>query len=155
MERIVRQRQFLHIIPDVTWKELVDKYVLPNGRITGEAPVLAADIIIAYNVQGVVNNGGFAYFFGADFPGMKHSQIAETFRRLRLEEHAVIIDQMVELFPDDLLQQTPEARFPFLEERFAWDRVDQRNLDVKKADIYFWDQSESVYTILDELADTL
>jgi hypothetical protein len=73
----------------MTWKELVDRYVLQNGHIDENAPVLAADIIIAYNAQGVVDNGGFTYFFGADFPGKTHRQVSESFLRLGLLAFAI------------------------------------------------------------------
>src|SRR5262245_22460638 len=83
----------------MTWKQLVDRYVLADGNIDAKAPVLAVDIIIAYNAQGVIDNGGFTYFFGADFPGKTHRQVSETFLRLGLSDHSRLINEMLTLFP--------------------------------------------------------
>ena len=139
----------------MTWKELVDKYVLTDGRIDSNAPLLAADIIIAFNAQGVIGNGGFAYFFEADFPGKTHRQVSESFFRLGLREHSVMIDQMLALFPNGEPDSDLEARAIFIEKRFGWDRDAERNSDVKRADTYFWDLSEQTYAHLDRLARTL
>ena len=139
----------------MTWKELVDRYVLRNGRIDETAPQLAADIIIAYNAQGVIDNGGFTYFFGADFPGKTHWQVSESFLRLGLPEHSRLIEQMLALFPDGEPDHDLERRAAFIEERFEWDSDEEINLDVKAADSYFWDHSHQTYEHLDRLAETL
>jgi len=139
----------------MTWKQLVDKYVLDDETISPNTPVLAADIIIAYNAQGVVDNGGFAYFFEADFPGKTHHQVAESFRRLDLAEHANLIEKMMALFPEGTPHQDIYARIAFIAERFHWDRDEDRNSDVRNADNYFWDHSEEVYSQLDKLAESL
>jgi hypothetical protein len=139
----------------MTWKELVDKYVLPDGLIDRDAPVLATDIIIAYNAQGVIDNGGFTYFFEADFPGKTHWQVSQSFLRLGLPEHSKVIDEMLALFPDGQPPEDLEERSAFIGQRFHWHRNGDSNLDVKSADNYFWDHSEKTYAHLDRLAETL
>ena len=139
----------------MTWKELVDKYVMADGSIVSHAPLLAADIIIAYNAQGVISNGGFAYFFEADFPAKTYRQVSESFFRLGLREHSVMIDQMLALFPNGEPDPDLNARVIFIEKRFGWDRDSERNSDVKSVDTYFWDRSEKTYAHLDRLAATL
>lgn len=57
-------------------------------------------VLAVCTVQGVVDNGGFRYFFESDFPGNPpYSLFSASYRRIDADEVADCIDRMVALFP--------------------------------------------------------
>jgi hypothetical protein len=125
--------------------EVFAKWVGTDGQFTEDPPQLATDIIMIYTVAGIIGNGGFQYLFENDFLGTTHLQIAEAYRRIGFNRHAEFIEQLVSLFPGGRLHQDLSERSNFLEERFDWGKDGSRNIDIKEADEYFWNNNEKVY----------
>lgn len=58
------------------------------------------DVVIVYSAWGIIENGGFEYFFEADFPGNPAFEVfTNAFRRVGLEEIASDFSDLVALFP--------------------------------------------------------
>jgi hypothetical protein len=68
------------------------------GGDPARLPVPLQTVVLIYSAQGVIDNGGFEYFFGMDFDlTPPYSLISNAYRRI--DEAADCIDRAVELFP--------------------------------------------------------
>ena len=57
-------------------------------------------VALIYSAQGVIDNGGFIYFFENDWPGQPpYSVFADTYRAIGAEECAECIEVAASLFP--------------------------------------------------------
>jgi len=57
-------------------------------------------ILAVSSAQGVIDNGGFRYFFGADWPGQPpYSFFSDAYRRIGAEMAATCLDEALDLFP--------------------------------------------------------
>src|SRR5262245_20000194 len=57
-------------------------------------------ILAVSSAQGVIDNGGFPYFFGPTWPGQPpYSFFAEAYRRIGADGPAACIEQAAALFP--------------------------------------------------------
>lgn len=74
---------------------------LPESQDDPRSLKIADQTILAVSsAQGVIDNGGFAYFFGADWPGQPpYSFFSDAYRRIGAEAAANCIDRGVSLFP--------------------------------------------------------
>ncbi|MBS0656793.1 MAG: DUF4375 domain-containing protein [Verrucomicrobia bacterium] len=55
--------------------------------------------VMVYSAQGVIDNGGFAYFFECDWPGVPpYSAFSEAYREIGAAEAADLIDRAAGLF---------------------------------------------------------
>ena len=68
-------------------------------------------IITTHSAQGVIDNGGFAYFFECDWPGLDDWNIfAEDFAAVGHDKAAVAIRAALELFPGGRPQSALKER---------------------------------------------
>jgi hypothetical protein len=59
-----------------------------------------ATLVVIYGAQGVIDNGGFKYFFENDWPGRPpYSLFSDAYRRIGSERPADLLDRAVDLFP--------------------------------------------------------
>jgi hypothetical protein len=102
-------------------------------------------IIVIYSAQGMIDNGGFRYFFENDWPGNPpYSFFADAYRRIGAHDAAKALDEAVALFPfsdphreakrrnETLRQYDPKQSDPFDElsegvcgNESIWQRLEQ------------------------------
>jgi hypothetical protein len=57
-------------------------------------------VVVIFSAQGVIDNGGFQYFFESDFPqNPPYSFISDAYRRIGATEAAGYVDEAVAMFP--------------------------------------------------------
>lgn len=57
-------------------------------------------IVLIYSAQGVLDNGGFQYFFESDFPGIpSYSVFVDAYRRIDAHEAAAALESALAIFP--------------------------------------------------------
>jgi uncharacterized protein DUF4375 len=72
-------------------------------------------LAIIYSAQAIVDNGGFRYFFGNDFPhSPPYSLTSDAYRRIGAVAGAELIDRAVDLFPFPNPHLHGEARKGFM-----------------------------------------
>jgi hypothetical protein len=60
----------------------------------------ARTLVLVYGAQGVIDNGGFRYFFENDWPGRPpYSWFSRAYRRIGANRAAALLDEAVTLFP--------------------------------------------------------
>jgi uncharacterized protein DUF4375 len=70
------------------------------GNDPRRLPVADQTVIAVYGAQGVIDNGGFRYFFESDWPCRPpYSMFSEAYRRIGAVAAARALDQAVDLFP--------------------------------------------------------
>ena len=70
-----------------------------NGDLSA-LPVPLQTLVLVYSAQGVIDNGGFQYFFESDWPGIPGYFIfSNAYRTIGSGQIADLIDQAVALFP--------------------------------------------------------
>jgi hypothetical protein len=86
-------------------------------------------IIAVYGAQGVIDNGGFQYFFENNWPGRPpYSFFSDAYRRIGAPDAARRIDKAVSMFPfprPQLSQRRRRAFMRSLPEPQAFDRLDR------------------------------
>ena len=86
-----------------------------NGDLS-VLPVPLQTLVLIYSAQGVIDNGGFQYFFESDWPGSpSYSVFTNAYRAIGASQIAVAIDQATALFPFDEPHLKTELRVQFLE----------------------------------------
>lgn len=72
-------------------------------------------LIIIYSAQGVIDNGGFQYFFESDWPGTpEYSLFSDAYRAIGALEVADALDKAVAMFPFANPQCDAAARDSFI-----------------------------------------
>lgn len=107
-------------------------------------PVELQTLLAVESAQGIIDNGGLAYFYEADFPNNPpYSFFVDAYRRIGAESAADCIEATADMFTFDephlfeplrqvwliRLQQDPAGEFHRLSERISgdesvWDRLD-------------------------------
>ena len=73
-------------------------------------------LVLIYSAQGVIDNGGFQYFFESDWPGSpKYSVFSNAYRAIGANQVAVALDQATALFPFDEPHLNSGLRNDFLD----------------------------------------
>lgn len=102
--------QFLESPSDYAFAQLE----AANGDLTA-LPVPLQSLVLVYSAQGVIDNGGFQYFFESDWPGSpSYSVFSSAYRAIGATQVANAIDQAIGLFPFDEPQLKLELRNEFL-----------------------------------------
>src|SRR5690348_960937 len=77
---------------------LVFAHVYDGGPLTHLPPVWRIFATI-YTAQGIINNGGFRYFFENDFPNHPpYSDFSDAYRQIGMTEFGDWIDRATSLF---------------------------------------------------------
>jgi hypothetical protein len=72
----------------MTIDEVYKKWLDNDGKFrTNMPPTLKAAIMI-HTGQAIIDNGGFQYFFGSDFPDALHEEFVQAYHLLGFTEHA-------------------------------------------------------------------
>lgn len=70
------------------------------GGVIGALPVPLQTLLLVESAQGIIDNGGLAYFYESDFPHTPpYSDFAEAYRRIGAESAALCIEASSLMFP--------------------------------------------------------
>jgi hypothetical protein len=102
--------------------------------------------ITVYSAQGVIDNGGFRYFFESDWPGQPpYSRFSDAYREIGAADVAHLIDRAASLFGISDLHRHRAARLQFLNEHGRNEMSELVRLGDKAID-----QSEGVFRLLED-----
>lgn len=102
-------------------------------------------VAVIYSTQGIIDNGGFEYFFGQDFDfNPPYSLFSDAYRRIGSVEAADCIDKAVALFPFENPHLSKEKRSQFM------DSLDESSELVELGDRVCGD--EAIWPALEEYA---
>jgi len=79
-------------------------------------PLPLQTVVVIYTAQGIIDNGGFVYFFESDFPNNPDYKLfSECYRRIGADSAANNLDTAIELFGFDDPHIHEQKRRAFLE----------------------------------------
>ncbi len=86
-------------IIDETFNRLSSRYGSFEEQIDTLPPVIQ-NFLLVVSAQGVIDNGGYRYFFGADWPGNPpYSKFIGAYQAIGCEEQAKELERVVGTFP--------------------------------------------------------
>ena len=110
VRRFVDPLQFLESPSDYAFAQLE----AANGDLKA-LPVPLQSLVLVYSAQGVIDNGGFQYFFESDWPSSPdYSIFSNAYRAIGATQVADAIDRAIRLFPFDEPHLNLELRNEFL-----------------------------------------
>ena len=135
--------------------QLFDKYEeVANTKGIAEVPEPARTLIAVYTAQGVIGNGGFAYFFESDFFGDDgYEIIIQSYRNIGLEEFALTIENVLSLFPDGKPHESEKQRSDFIYKYMSGDDEENHSDIVDEAEGIFYKDTKSVFRLADEYVE--
>jgi len=135
--------------------QLFDKYEeVANTKGIAEVPEPARTLIAVYTAQGVIGNGGFAYFFESDFLGDESYEIIiQSYRNIGLEEFALTIENVLSLFPDGKPHESEKQRSDFIYKYMSGDDEENHSDIVDEAEGIFYKDTKSVFRLADEYVE--
>ncbi|NJD06326.1 MAG: DUF4375 domain-containing protein [Methylococcaceae bacterium] len=78
-------------------------------------PKAVATFLLVHGAQGTIDNGGFRYFFGSDWPdNPPYSRFVEAYRIIGCETQAKELDRIVHTFPFDNPHLCKDKRNEFI-----------------------------------------
>ena len=79
------------------------KFALSRAQEIEDVALLPAPVrtvALVHAAQGVIDNGGFQYFFESDFPGRPpYSLFVDAYRTIGADEEAATLEKAIALFP--------------------------------------------------------
>lgn len=86
------------------------------GGDVSALPVPLQTLLLIESAQGIIDNGGLAFFYEADFPNNPpYSDFVEAYRRIGADTAAACIEQSAALFPFEEPHLFEELRLLWLE----------------------------------------
>ena len=127
---------------------------LANLNGISSIPEPARTLIAIYTAQGIIGNGGFAYFFESDFQDNDSYQtIINSYKNIGLNEHANAIKSVLELFPDGIPHTNTKDREEFIYKYMSGDDEENYSDIVVKAERIIFEDSENVYELADKYVE--
>jgi hypothetical protein len=97
-----------------------------NHELSG-LPTSVITFLLVHGAQGTIDNGGFRYFFGADWPNNPpYSQFIEAYKTIGCEAQAKELERVVATFPFKNPHLYEEWR-----KKYMADNYDDEELEVK------------------------
>ena len=122
-----------------------------NEKGISQIPEPERTLIAVYTAQGIIGNGGFAYFLNTDFNDAKaYETIIISYRNIGLEEHAKSIENVLNLFPNNMLQSNSKELDRFIYKYISGDDTDNYSNIVEDAEAVFFNNVDSVYELADK-----
>jgi Domain of unknown function (DUF4375) len=137
----------------MTIDEVYEKWLKTDGKFREETPPTLKAAIMIHTGQAIIDNGGFQYFFEADFPDALHKEFIQAYDLLGFTEHAEKLKYVISLFPDGEPQRNLEDRGAFLKARFDSDRDSDKNKDIHEIEVFFWKNSKKVFELIDKICE--
>jgi hypothetical protein len=113
------------------------------GKDSSKLPVPLQIVVLITHAQGIIDNGGFRYFFENDMPGSpKYSVFSDAYRQIGAVKAADLLDLAVNLFPFDDPHSFPVKRNQYMD---SLDESDELFVigDQVCGDETIWQQLES------------
>ena len=105
------QKSFLDQASDYAFSELARL-----GGDPAKLPIPVQTVAVIYSAQGIIDNGGFAYFFGQDFGfSPTYSFFSDAYRRIGALDAADCIDKAASMFPFENPHLLKERRNEFID----------------------------------------
>jgi hypothetical protein len=96
-----------------------DKVFAALNQVGGDPralPVPAQTVAVIYSAQGIVDNGGFRYFFEADWPGNPpYSMFSQAYQRIGALAAAERFEKAIAMFPFPEPHLNKDARNQFMD----------------------------------------
>jgi ribonucleotide reductase beta subunit family protein with ferritin-like domain len=127
---------------------------LANLNGISSIPEPARTLIAVYTAQGIIGNGGFAYFFASAFQGNNsYETIINSYKNIGLKEHANAIRSVLDLFPNEAPHSNTKEREEFIYKYMSGDDEENYSDVVDKAESVILDDSSRVYELADKYAE--
>lgn len=82
-------------------------------------PAAVANLLMIYSAQGVIDNGGYKYFFESDWPMQPpYSRFVEAYAAIGCDKQAADLARVVATFPFDNPHLEAEKRNQFMDENY-------------------------------------
>lgn len=108
-------------------------------------------LIAIYTAQGIIGNGGFSYFFESEFKGDDcYKNIIKSYINIGLNTYAEAIQNVLNLFPNGMLQSKSKERENFIYKYLSGDDEANHSKIVEKAEEIFLKDSEEVYKLAEQ-----
>ncbi len=110
-------------------------------------PTSAANLLIIFSAQGVIDNGGYRYFFESDWPKQPpYSRFIEAYSAIGCEKQAADLARVVSTFPFDEPHLNAEKRNQFMDANYDEDECIVNGWgDMLCGDEEVWSKLEAYY----------
>jgi hypothetical protein len=86
-------------------------------------PPVVADFLLIHAAQGIIDNGGYRYFFGSDWPGKPPcSRFIDAYRAIGCEKQARELERVIRTFPFDNPHLYESKRKKYMDENYVDDK---------------------------------
>ena len=128
---------------DKVEQQLLDK---ANGNIN-LLPTTVANFLLIYSAQGVIDNGGYQYFFESDWPmNPPYSRFVEAYSAIGCQKQAEDLARVVATFPFESPHLNSEKRNQFMEAHYNEDTLNVADWgNLLCGDEEVWNKLETYY----------
>jgi hypothetical protein len=111
-------------------------------------PDAVATFLLIHSAQGVIDNGGYRYFFESNWPSSPpYSRFIEAYRKIGCIKQGEELDRVVSTFPFDNPHLNEESRNKYIEDNLDEDEYEVIGWgDELCGDEDVWAQLEKFYT---------
>ncbi|GAB1270331.1 hypothetical protein NBRC116493_35850 [Aurantivibrio infirmus] len=122
--------------------ELFD-FVIENGFNSQKSTPIEKTVVYIVTAQGIIENGGFKYFFESDFDDGKvsHEEIINYFKKIGSVNTASTLKKILEIFPNSKPQKNLYKRQEYIEKYIDSDK--NRIVDRLESDLFNYMRMES------------
>ena len=112
-----------------------------------DLPRSVANFLIVYSAQGVIDNGGYRYFFGADWPNNPpYSKFVGAYSAIGCVKQSHDMDRVVSTFPFENPHLSESKRIKFIEANYDEDEFEVKGWgEMLCGDNDVWEKLESYY----------
>lgn len=128
------------------FKKAKNKLSKAKDSIDHLQPTIATFLLV-YSAQGVIDNGGYRYFFGADWPqNPPYSKFVEAYKAIGCIEQSKDLARVVATFPFDSPHLKETARKKYMEDNYDKDKFEVSGWgDALCGDEEVWDKLAKYY----------
>ena len=103
---------------DRAFEKAVAKLESVDGDLSRLSPTVRTFLVV-HEAQGVIDNGGYRYFFGADWPGnTPYGEFVSAYEAIGCVEQAADLARVVGTFPFSEPHLHADARDAFIEKNY-------------------------------------
>jgi len=124
-------------------KKLLEK---ADGNLNA-LPEAVATFLIVYSAQGVIDNGGYYYFFESDWPeNPPYSKFIEAYAKIGCKKQSVELSRVASSFPFEAPHMKEAKRIKYMDENFDEDAYVVKGWgDAMCGDEEIWGKLEEFY----------
>ena len=118
-----RIKEMGDIIQD-TFRQLEEQYGAIDDQFDS-FPDVVKNFIRVHAAQGVIDNGGYSYFFSSDWPGNPpYSQFTEAYQSIGCEKQVRDLERIVRTFPFENPHLYEEKRKEYIHKNYDDDKYE-------------------------------